>query len=54
VNSYENFYVVGLSKKVNLICKGMWGAIVSEVWKHRNRIVFQNGVVDDVEILAMA
>jgi len=30
------------------------GAIVSEVWKHRNRIVFHNGVKDDIAILAMA
>jgi len=31
VNHYENFYVIGLSKKANMIWKGMWGAIVSEV-----------------------
>jgi len=53
VNHYENFYVIGLSKKANLIWKG-WETIVSEVWKLRNMIVFQNGVVNDVEILVMA
>jgi len=31
----------------------MWLAIVWEIWKHRNKIVFSNGVVDDVEIFAM-
>jgi len=41
------------AKKQICLWKGMWGAIVSEVWKLRNKIIFQNGVVDDVEILAM-
>jgi len=32
----------------------MWIAIVSKVWKYRNKIVFQNGVTDDIKILAVA
>jgi len=27
---------------------------VWEIWKHRNRIVFNNGVMDDLEIFILA
>jgi len=29
-----------MSKKSNLVWKGMWVASALEIWKHRNRIVF--------------
>ena len=32
----------------------MWVAIVFEIWRHRNKIVFNKGVVDDVEIFTLA
>ena len=54
VNQYRNFFVIGLSRKANLVQKGIWVTIVSKIWKHRNKIVFHNGVVDDVVILTMA
>ena len=53
-NHFRNFFAIGLSKNSNIIWKGMWLAIVWEIWKHRNKCVFSNGVVDEVEIFAMA
>jgi len=32
----------------------MWLAIVWEIWRHRNNIVFNGGVVDDSEIFFRA
>jgi len=32
----------------------MWLAIVCEIWNHRNKVVFENGRVDDVEIFSLA
>jgi len=32
----------------------MWVAIVSEIWSHRNKVVFSGGVVDDEESFSLA
>ena len=54
INHFINFYVIGQSRKANIVWKGMWLAIVREIWKHRNKVVFCNRRVDEVEIFAMA
>jgi len=54
VNHYQNFYLLCCNKKANVVWKGVWVAVVWEIWYHRNRIVFKNGVVDDVEIFTLA
>lgn len=33
---------------------GIWVGIVSEIWNHRNRVVFENGRVDLVEVFTVA
>jgi len=35
-----NFYLIWFNKKVNIVWKGMWLAIVWEIWRHRNNVVF--------------
>jgi len=32
---------------------GIWVGIVSEIWNHRNNVVFKNGRVDLVEVFTM-
>ena len=32
---------------------GIWVGIVSEIWNHRNRVVFENGRVDLVEVFTV-
>jgi len=32
----------------------MWVTIIWENWKHKNNVVFNNGIVDDSEIFVMA
>jgi len=31
----------------------MWIVIIWEIWNHKNKIIFNNGVVDPIEIFAM-
>jgi len=39
---------------VNLAWKGIWVAIVTEICNHRNKVIFNRGVVDDKEIFTLA
>ena len=45
---------VGCNLKGNVTWKGMWVAIVWEIWHHRNKVVFKNGIVDSEEIFYLA
>ena len=33
---------------------GIWVGFVSEIWNHRNKVVFENGQVDLVEVFIVA
>jgi len=41
-----------MSNKANGVWKKMWLTLAKEIWNHRNRIVFSNGQVDEIEIFA--
>jgi len=32
----------------------MWVAIVSEIWNHKNKVVFKGGIVDHEEVCSLA
>ena len=53
MNHFQNFQLFSVNKKVNTMWKGMWIAIEWEIWNYRNKIVFNNAVVDDVEIFTL-
>jgi len=36
VNHYQNFHLLGFNRNINTVWKGVWVAIVWEIWKHRN------------------
>jgi len=38
---------------VNEVWGGIWIALVNEVWRHTNRVIFKGRVVDVLEILAL-
>jgi len=40
---FENFHLLHVSNKHNLIWKGIWAAIVRCIWDHRNRVIFKKG-----------
>jgi len=54
VNHFCNFSILGTSNKADRIWKGMWLVFAKEIWNHINRIVFNSGQVDEVEIFALA
>jgi len=39
---------------VNLGLGNIWIAMVSEIWRHRNKIVFNEEILDFSEILSLA
>jgi len=54
VNHFCYFYVLGMSNKAICVWKSMWFALALEIWKHMNKIVFDNGQLDEVEIFVKA
>ena len=51
---FQRFHLMGHNNRVNLVWKGLWVAIVSEIWSHRNKVVFNGAVVDAEEIFSLA
>jgi len=47
------FHIPELSVTPNKVWKGMWVAIVSELWSQINKVVFNNGVVDSKKIFSL-
>ena len=54
VNNFCNLHFSGLSRKANYAWRGMWLAVVKALWIHRNKVIFDVGQVDEVEIFAVA
>jgi len=38
---------------VDEVWGGIWIAVVNEVWRHRNRVIFKGGVIDVMEAFAL-
>ena len=53
-NHFMNFHLAHLSSKQNQVWLGLWAAIVSCIWEHRNLVVFRQGVPDADEIFQHA
>ena len=41
-------------ESVNLGMRNIWIAVVSEIWSHRNKIIFKDGVLDSSKIFSLA
>jgi len=50
---FLNFKSSGVNKRVNQLWGCVWGAVVAELWNHRNRKIFKNGRTDYIEIFTM-
>jgi len=50
---FRMFKPIGLNHVVTRCWGGIWVGIVSEIWNHRNRVVFENGRVDLVEVFTV-
>jgi len=42
-----------VKKPVNFILGSVWISVVSEIWWHRNKVIFKGGVVDHSEIFTL-
>jgi len=51
---FQSFHLMDQRKSVNRAWKGMWVAVVTKIWKHKNKVVFRGGVVDEVEFFCLA
>ena len=51
---FYRFSLSFFSVKANNLWKGLWLAITKEFWNHRNRVIFNNRKVEEVEIFALA
>jgi len=54
VNHFMNFSLTWCNNNMNTVWKGMWIAIVWEIWKHKDNVVFKNGVVDVTKFFMLA
>jgi len=41
------------SESVNDVWGALWIAVVSEIWKHKNKLIFKGGVIDVLEIFTL-
>jgi len=51
---FQSFYLLNQRQGVDRALKGMLVSIVSEIWNHRSKVVFNGGVVDVEEIFTLA
>ena len=50
---FSNFKISGMSKRVNQILGCVWVAVVADLWKHRNKSIFNSDRVNHIEIFIM-
>jgi len=51
---FQSFHLTDHRNSVNkAACKGVWVAVVREIWNLRNTVVFRGGVVDEEEIFCL-
>jgi len=51
---FEQFKILDATTSVNLILCNVWIALVSEIWRHRNKFLFNGGVVDHSKFFSLA
>jgi len=51
--NFDQFRMNLPSESVHIVWNTIWVGVVSEIWSHRNRIVFKRGVADASEVFAL-
>ncbi|XP_068492296.1 uncharacterized protein [Phaseolus vulgaris] len=51
--NFSQFRLSNESVSVNEVWGVIWIAVVNEIWKHRNRVIFRRGVIDVLEVFAL-
>jgi len=42
-----------ISDSIHEVWGAIWDGVVSEIWKHKNNVIFNRGVVDEFELFAL-
>jgi len=50
---FQHFHMSSFNTRQNTMWKGMWLAIVREIWRHRNEVIFKQNKVDTGEIFSL-
>ena len=51
--NFSQFRLSNASDSVNEVWSVVWIVVVNEVWKHRNKVIFNGGVVDVLKAFAL-
>ncbi|XP_068483176.1 uncharacterized protein [Phaseolus vulgaris] len=51
-SNFLQFRLSQTSNSFNVVWSTIWVGVVSEIWKHRNSVIFNRGVADAVEVFA--
>jgi len=52
-SNFDQFKLSRSSDSVNVVWSTIWVGVVSELWNHRNFIIFKRGVADASEVFAL-
>nr|AGV40517.1 hypothetical protein [Phaseolus vulgaris] len=50
--NFQQFRLCSASDVVNDVCGAIWVGVVSGIWRHRNSVTFDRGVVDALKVFA--
>jgi len=51
--NFLQFRMCSASDVVNDVWRAIWVGVVSEIWRHRNSVTFDRGVVDALEVFTL-
>ena len=51
---FLHFNLIDTPAAVNIAFGNIWIALISEIWRHRNKHIFKGGVIDHYDIFSMA
>jgi len=54
LNHFDHFHYLSFNKEGNILWKIMWVSSIWFIWKHINKLVFNQAKVDAEEILTLA
>jgi len=54
VSHFLQFNLLNVSAQVNVVWSSVWIVVVNEIWKHRNKHIFQGGVIDHSKMFTLA
>jgi len=51
--NFSQFRICNATALVNEVWEAIWIAVVNEIWKHRNKVIFDGGVINVLEVFAL-